>query len=340
MTILKQENIPSLFAKWRNNYSGLLIHGDNETDVTYLMRQAISTLESSFGSTDLVDELDAAECKKTPGIFRDQLNSVSLFGERRIIMLSDVDDASLNFLEPVFEMAIGGNFVLLGASQLKRDSKLRNRIEQSESIAAVAIYPADQKQLAGQVASYLRQYNLAIEQPVMSMFLDLAGSEQQIVMQESAKLAIYCTGASDVLLKDVQDICGHIAEHEIDEAVDSVLAGSNNILDLLLWSGQTERASALLISFNGHLARLTSFAGLVEGGKSIEEVVKSARPPIFFKRMNVVIAQLKRHGLSKLMEFQELVDGAILACRRNPPLTSAITQRTCFTIAQNTRRMS
>mgnify|MGYP001030107646 CR=1 FL=1 len=59
----------------------------------------------------------------------------------------------------------------------------------------------------------------------------------------------------------------------------------------------------------------------------VEQVLKQARPPVFFKRQRVVQAQLRSWSLSDLVTAGGTLNANVLAARRNAALAEAIAGR-------------
>ena len=76
----------------------------------------------------------------------------------------------------------------------------------------------------------------------------------------------------------------------------------------------------------------------LEGGDSIESVMKRAGPPVHFSRERVVGEALRAWPPARLLRAMEQLAEATLEMRRNAPLAEAIAQRTLLSIAVNARK--
>ena len=72
----------------------------------------------------------------------------------------------------------------------------------------------------------------------------------------------------------------------------------------------------------------------IERGAAPEQVVKQARPPVFFKRQRIVQAQLRAWGLSDLVTAGSTLSANVLAARQNAGLAEAIAGRCLLSLAR------
>ena len=63
-------------------------------------------------------------------------------------------------------------------------------------------------------------------------------------------------------------------------------------------------------------------------------MVKQARPPVFFKRQRMVLAQLRAWSLSDLVTAGSTLSANVLAARQNAGLAEAIAGRCLLSLAR------
>ncbi len=80
--------------------------------------------------------------------------------------------------------------------------------------------------------------------------------------------------------------------------------------------------------------RLQEFRIAMDKGGSAEQVLKQARPPVFFKRQRALQAQLRAWGLSDLVTAGSTLGANVLAARRNAGLAEAIAGRCLLSLAR------
>ena len=145
---------------------------------------------------------------------------------------------------------------------------------------------------------------------------------------------LYCVGESEITEDDVRSICGDTAAFGTDELIDAMLQGDMEDTDRMAVVFEGDQRTILIMVLN-HLARLQGLRAEVDGGASVDMVIRSAKPPIFFKRQNAFKWQLRRFDLLSLFALQEQLTSAILQSRKLPGISDAITNRMLLSIARN-----
>jgi len=95
--------------------------------------------------------------------------------------------------------------------------------------------------------------------------------------------------------------------------------------------------AALLTSLAGHISRLRGLQGIAaETGP--EAALKSARPPVFFRRQVSWLRQLRLWPTERLDAAADTVFEAVLQTRRFPQLDRSIAERALLAISMRASR--
>ena len=84
-----------------------------------------------------------------------------------------------------------------------------------------------------------------------------------------------------------------------------------------------------------HLARLQGLCLSVQAGENANAAVKSARPPIFFRRQASIVRQLQIWQMSQLESAEQTVQSAISQTRQLPALETELAERALLSLARN-----
>ncbi len=338
MAVLKEDEFEGFLKRRLSNFSALLLHGDDEAVISAMGAQAIAALVGDGGASLLTDELDSAACKKSPGLFFDALNAMSLLGDKRLLILDNIDDASIGFLSPSLEQPPGGNFVVLKARALKRDSSLRAAFEGGAYAATVAVFPDDGKAASVRARNFLQANELAWGDGAEETFFDLVGLDRSIVSQELGKLALYCLGAKAIQSADVVAVCGDLAENTLDDAIDAILSGDLQNIDHGLGAATGREAKSVLPLLSMHLSRLVNLNSAIAEGQNADSAVRTARPPVFFKRRGAIVNQLNRLKLEDIVNLQISVQALVLKSRQLGDISDSATARALLSLARNLKQ--
>ena len=329
MGVLREEEIETFLKRRVSTMNGLLIHGADSAAVSMLARRVIS----AFGD---ISQVDMAQAKSAPGGFMDQMLSLSLLGDRQLLFVEGADETCLKFLEPGFSQTALCNFVLITADNLGKSSKLRAAAEASNLFACLAIYEEDGTALRERVRKLLAIEGLSWTPAGEDLFFDSVGQQRTIVSSEIEKLVIYARGQKSIGPEDVSAICGDVAGFEIDELVDAVLSGDLESADRIFQALGSEQTRFFPL-FALHLTRLQQMRSEMDEGGTVENVLRNARPPIFFKRKNAFASQLRALTLEDVVAIQEAVQTAVLQSRKLGDLSGSINSRTILAITRQCR---
>jgi DNA polymerase III subunit delta len=327
LAILREEEFDGFLTRRLSAMNGILIHGVDEAGVAQLARQVAKKLGGEL------QRVDVGASKTSPGTFMDQFLSLSLLGDRQVLVVDPADESCLKFLEPALAYGQPANFAILRADALGKTSKLRAACEASGLFASLAIYEEDEGKLRARIAKLLAADNLSWGEDAEDAFFAAVGGDRSVAAKEAEKLVLYCFGQRQVNVADVAAICGDTAEFDTDELIDAVLAGNLEAADRMIMSfGADTRSVFVLLQL--HLSKLLSLRMDMERGMNADAAVRNAKPPIFFKRKNAIMDQLRILSLNDLIEIQDSIQATILLSRKNAALAETINNRALLSLAR------
>lgn len=334
MTVLRSDEFDAFMKRKVRSMNGLLLYGGDAEAIGVLSRQL--QREMITPGQGSVVYLDRAVLKDSPGRLLDEFQSLSLLGDRQVIIVEDLDDNALKIVAPLLAATSLANFVVMLSGSLGKSSKLRLACESSALVASLGVYEEDQSAIEARGRREIASYDLRWSDDAEELFFNRVGADRATISQELQKLILYCHGQSEISENDVDAICGDTASFEADELIDAVMGGNMLATDRMVL-GYDGDVRVILIMLLGHLSRLQNLRMEMENGIGLEGAVRGARPPIFFKRQSIFKAQLRAFDLPALITLQDNVNSAILQTRKFPDLANAITNRTLISIAHGAR---
>ena len=204
---------------------------------------------------------------------------------------------------------------------------------------AIACYADGAREIDVLIASEMRAAGLSIDDDAREHLASLLGADRALSRQEVVKLATYAHGSRRVTLADVEAVCGDAAEHSLDDLVDAVFGGdlelADSIFQSLLESGTAPDRTIVVAGH--HAARLAAMRAQIDTGRRGEDVVRGARPQIFFKRQAGMIRQLGAWDLQGLAAAGSALGAATLQMRGEPALAEAIAHRCLLALGRRAR---
>lgn len=339
MSIVRAAGFDAFLRRPARDLRAILIYGQDEIRVGDLARRAVRQFAGALDDPFAVVRLDDAQLVKDKALLADEVAALPLLGTRRVVWVSNADQGFSRAAEAVLKDEAGGNLIVAEAGVLPKGSPLRSLFESAERAVVVPVYEANDEDLAGLVQSAVEACGLRIRADAVARFVDLLRRDQGAAVQEVEKLACYCVGRSEITLADVEAVTSAGGEEALDELVDAVFGGDVEKADArfsgLLAAGVD--AGRIATVLHGHGVRLADLRLKVQTGQQVETAVRSARPPIFFARVNAVVAQVNALPLETLVQANQTLAAAVERSRTQSALAAAIVGRAAMSVARHAR---
>ncbi len=295
----------------------VLLHGEDEG----LVRQRADALTITVaGSKD--DAFRVAWLgREDHARLAEEATAISMLGGRRVIRVREAGDglaASVTALAATFGRSGGDSLVVLEAGALPSRSKLRALIEALPEGAAIACYPEEGRALGDRIAAGLAAAGIGLEADALQYVVERMGSDSAAVGGEIEKLILYAGDERRLRLDDVRACVGDAGAVAFDDAVFAATSGDAAAADRALERALAEGAAPVAVARGvlGHLAKLHVARGRMAEGASAEDAARSARPPVFFKRMPEFTRALKHWDAAKLTLAMRETRRVELSCKQ------------------------
>lgn len=336
MTAIRPAAFETFLRKPDPAVAALLIYGEEPDAVREQAARAVARVAGTTDDPFAVMMLQDADLGRDPGRLADEVQSLSMFGGGKAVWIKGADQGFLKSAAPLLDGTLRGNLVVAEAGPLGKSSPLRTAFEKSPHALVLPLYEAEAGEIAGLVEQILGQDKLRIGHEAIHRFVELTGTSRGLARREAEKLALYCLGASAVSVEDVEAICGNDFGATPDDLADCVFSGevgeTDRYFQALLQGGS--EPSRLLSAVHAHAMRLQDLKLAIDKGVAAEQVLRSARPPIFFRRHNAIHAQLRSWGFGELLTAGSTLGATVQAARLNGGLARAIAGRCLLSLAR------
>ncbi len=335
MAVLKAERLASYLRDRDPAIHALLIYGG---DLGAVREHAVKVIEANgvrsddpFNPVLIADQALIAN----PGLLANEIAAIPMFGGRRIVWIRDAGQGLAKALEPLLHQPVSG-LVVAESDSLAKSSKLRQLFERSSSTLAVALYDDIAKDYDSLIASILSKPGLDLTDDARHHLKDLLGTDRRLARSELEKLALHAHGKRLIDVADIDAVCGDTATATLDEALDRALEGeiaaSARALARLAAAGET--GGRILSVAAQSLAALDRFRSEIDRGGFFDQVLRSARPPVFFQRQASIRRQLRLWDAAALQSAAATVHAAVTAIRQRPALETPLAERTVLALAR------
>jgi DNA polymerase-3 subunit delta len=309
-----------------------------------LVRERAETLVKSVaGSLDdpfRTREVTPADLKEDPALLRDEANALSLTGGRRAVRLRGASDSLAALFEDLLaEPVAGGALVVVEAANLAPRSSLRVLFEAHAAAAAVPCYLDEGATLTDVIETSLRQRGLSVAPDALQFLASQLGGDRMVTRSELDKLALYAAERKTVTLEDAEACVGDSSERGIDDLAAAVTAGDQTLVDRNFTRVLHEGANPVQILrlMQRHFDRMHFVAGKSAGGDP-DAIIRTLRPPIFFKAIPAFKASLRHWPAAKIGGALELLLKAEMDCKTTGMPAELICARVLMQLASAARR--
>jgi DNA polymerase III subunit delta len=241
-----------------------------------------------------VADLSTAVLTADPARLADEAAQLSLTGGRRVVRVRGVGDTLGKLFAEFLEQGPGDAFVIVEAGDLPSRSALRRAFEAARHGAAIGCYPDTPRDLAVVIRETLTEHQVTASRDATLFLVEHLGGDRLLTRSELEKLALYAGDGGCVELEDARLSVSDTAGLEIDDAVMAAAEGDAVTLERVLGRVFQEGESpvSVLRALLRHLHRMHLLVTRLSAGASLEEVLRTARPPIFFKQQDSFRRQL------------------------------------------------
>jgi DNA polymerase-3 subunit delta len=255
-----------------------------------LGRQMSSDLHDPFRVADLTGALLAQD----PARLHDEAAQISLMGGQRLVRVRGLVDLQSTVFERFLADPPEGALVVAEAGELPARAALRRVFDDAPRAVAIGCYPDTARGLAVVIRETLGTRQVTVSRDAVDFLVAHLGGDRLLTRAELEKLALYAGDGGIVELDDARLSIADSAALSLDDAVLAAAEGDPAALDRALARVFQEGESAVTVvrAALRHLQRLHVLCARVATGEPVDNVLRAARPPIFFKQQDSFRRQL------------------------------------------------
>jgi DNA polymerase-3 subunit delta len=272
----------------------VLVYGPDEGLVRERAEAAARSVCPDLKDPFRVADLMAAVLASDPARLADEAAQLSLIGGRRVVRVRGAGDPLAKLFAEFLESTPGEALVVVEAGELPSRSALRRAFEAPRSAAAIACYPDTPRELAAVIRESLAAHRVTVSRDAGQFLVDHLGGDRLLTRSELEKLALYAGEGGRIEVEDARLSISDTAALEVDDAVMAAAEGDAVQVERVLGRvfQQGESPVSLIRALLRHLHRLHVLTARIVGGASMDDVLRTSRPPIFFKQEDSFRRQL------------------------------------------------
>ena len=273
--------------------------------------------------------LDDADLENDPDRIFVELQTTPMFGGRKIVRATAGRRVTAAALKPLIEEAKLEGYLIVEAGNLRPDDSLRALFEQSRAAAAVGCFADEARDLDAVIRETFAASKAQITPEAKRLLMMRLGADRALSRAEIDKLALYAHGKPVIDEDDVEAVVGDAAGLALDRIV--MAAASGQMATALAECDRSvaagESPQSVIVALQRHFLRLHRIRAGLDGGRSMDEVMRSLRPPPFFKQRQALEEQGRSWSLPKLDAALARIAAAAKAARLNSAMEGTLVEQ-------------
>jgi DNA polymerase-3 subunit delta len=309
--LIKSSELKSFKIQNTNYY---LFYGPN----TGLIEETINKIFKPTFPKNIIN-YDESEILNNIDEFKETVFNKSFFDNEKFIIINRASNKILDTIQELIESKITDLKIIIKAQTLEKNSKLRSYFEKSKSEVITPFYEDNYQSLSLMIHKIFRDKKINISNEIVNLIIERSKGNRININNELEKILNYAKNNNKISLDDVLKLTNLVENYNISELVDQNLSrNSKKTINILNENNlNTEENILILRTFLSKLKRLEKLKIDLEKNKNIEQVLSSARPPIFWKEKEIVKQQLKVKSLSDIKFLIKKVNYLELIIKKN-----------------------
>ncbi len=331
----------------------VLVFGRDEGMVREYVETLMNTVVEDRRDPFRVADIRADSLKDDRARLADEAAAISMTGGRRVIRVRAATNAHTGLFVDFLANPPGDALVVVEGGDLAKSSALRKAFEEADYGAVLPCYSDEGVDLEHMIVDHLRErHGLRADSGAVSFLAERLGSDRMLTRQELDKLALYMgpghpgtNGTSEsktITVEDAQEAVGDSAAVQLDQIVFAAAGGELPILDRALARhlNAGESPIPVLRALSRHLERLQLVRAATDNGQPLNGVLKTLRPPVFFKQEKAFTRQARLWSGELLKTALQITLDAELDCKTTGLPAETVCGRALLRIAVAARSRS
>ena len=177
--IVKTFQVKSLYS---NKQSFFLLYGENEG----FKKEIIDIIIKDFKENIL--RYDSEEIINNPDIIFSELNNVSLFENKKVLIINRSTDKLFSIIENLLDKNYDDIKIVIDAGVLDKKSKMRSKFEKSKNLVCIPFYADDTSALSTITNNFFKKHKVPISQECINIIAERCRGDRKNLYNELSKI--------------------------------------------------------------------------------------------------------------------------------------------------------
>jgi len=308
-----------------HHYNFFLLYGENtglKNDIKDMIRHEIKEKDSVIDTLSLYEN----EILNDEENFYNFVYSGSLFSNKKIVTIFDATDKIIKKISDVYEKIPKDTFLIIFSSILEKKSKLRIFFEKEKKTICIPCYLDSERDLEIIAQTKLRKNNIFLSKESLNLLIEKSNSDRDNLKNELNKIIAYSLSKKKIELDEIKSLINFSGDYKSDILVNECLCGNlpkyKKILSELYVNITNQILLLRILSYK--VQRLLKIKEQEDNSDSLDNLINTSKPAIFWKEKAVVKKQLSIWSLNELKKIISEINNTEFLCKKNPKISKVI----------------
>lgn len=315
--------------------AAVLVHGPDTGLVSERARRVATALAQRGGEDSEIIRIEETDLDGDPDRLVVELQTIPMFGGAKVVRTTAGRKINAALFKSLFADGAPAAALVCEAGNLKASDALRKLFEGTAWAAAVPCYADGDGDLGGLVRDMMKSAGLRIDRDAVDVLVARLGADRALSRGEIEKLILYCAGQETVSIDDIEAIVGDATDTGLEYIAIAAASGEPQKVvaefDRAVTAG--ENPQAIILVALRYFQRLHRVRSAADAGKSIDDALRSLRPPLHFKLRDAVMAQCRLWPSASLAEALQRINETAQQARLNSAMDAVLAERLLFNLA-------
>ena len=304
-----------------NNHNIIFLYGTNNGLVNLLFRDTIKFLKIDESNPFLVSTIDGNELKENPTVLSDNLATISMFGEKKFIVLnllySNITLTTEKLISDNITQKDNDFVLIIKAGNIPSKSNFIKFLQKLNNCILVPCYDEEPDKIKTKISDLFNKNNLVFSNDFMSNLCKKFSTNSLVNESELEKLENFIFENKDISESLLLSFMTNNEDINNSKIIDLCLSGKTK--DALLYFNNIYVNSVsnigIVRQFGNQLKLIENLILLNKKGLSLRDAMNKIKPPIFFKNIPTVTQQCKLWSLEKVNTTQKKLIKLEIDCK-------------------------
>ena len=331
--IIKESQLLNQFEDTAIKYQPVLLYGPNEG----LIQQNKDRIRKAFTKNNILEiSFTGKSINEKPDIFYDEVKTISMFEDKKIVVVEQPLDKNITLFENIFEELPDKTMIVIIGNNLSRSSKIRKFFENSQSCLSCPHYDDDLKTNSQLINELEKSIQTVLNKDIKNYLNQNLSNDRLISKNEINKIVLlYSNNGEEPKLEAIKSICNDNADLGLNKICQLVFSGNPKKVSIFLNKIFSEGINpvAIIRTMLNYIQRIESTQIALKKTNNFDLAIKELKPPVFWKEKDLFKLHCMKWPINDTISNFNLLVEAELSCKSNYYLTNIICERALIKIA-------